>query len=425
MVRLGGAVLGRVNKGFSGLLGQGIWAAADQTLFAGANFVTNLLLVRWLDPAAYGAFSLVFAAFLLLGTAHSALITEPMLVFGPGRHAPEVSGYLRAVGRLHWYTAPAALVFGGIAAAVLWAADNQGLALQAIAVGIVGPLILYQWLARRRAYVIGKPRLAAEAGIVYLALAVMVAIWLGSIGRLTPVLALVIMGVASAISGLYVDRRIRRSGEAEPLEPHEVAMEHWHYGRWALAASLLSWVPANLYYMVLPVWNGLEGTATLRALYNLVLPALHLNTALGAILLPSFVRAGRQGLLRPLAIRAVSILTAASLVYLAFLLPARPWLIRWLLDGRYMDHIGLVAVLGLLPMAAAWSAVAGDVLRAREQPAAVFRSYIAATVVSVLIGIPAVAAWGAFGAGCGLVLASLVTTAVMLLELRRSPEVRT
>src|SRR5690606_2918205 len=97
ITRMGGRV--------ADLAGKASWAAFDQALFAGSNFILNLLLVRWLEPGEYGAFSLVYAVFLLAGTAHSALLTEPMLVFGPGRHASGIFSYLGTVVRLHWYGA--------------------------------------------------------------------------------------------------------------------------------------------------------------------------------------------------------------------------------------------------------------------------------------------------------------------------------
>ena len=65
---------------------KGFWAIADQGLFAGSNCVLNVMLARWLSPVEYGEFATAFAAFLGLGVIHTALLTEPMLVFSPERY---------------------------------------------------------------------------------------------------------------------------------------------------------------------------------------------------------------------------------------------------------------------------------------------------------------------------------------------------
>src|SRR3712207_1992334 len=73
---------------------KGLWAVLDQGFFASSNFVLNVLLARWLAPADYGAFSLAFAVFLLIGSLHTAVLTEPMLVFGPGKYKDRLSEYM-------------------------------------------------------------------------------------------------------------------------------------------------------------------------------------------------------------------------------------------------------------------------------------------------------------------------------------------
>src|SRR5439155_722855 len=83
--------------GPAGLLrwvGRGSWAIADQGLFAGTNFLLNVMLARWLSPGEYGAFAVGLAAVFFVGTFHSALLTEPMLVFGPGKYADRAGAYV-------------------------------------------------------------------------------------------------------------------------------------------------------------------------------------------------------------------------------------------------------------------------------------------------------------------------------------------
>ena len=82
-------------------VGKGSLAILDQGLFAGSNFLLNVLLARWLDPADYGAFALAYSVFLLLGVFHTAILTEPMLVFGPGKYRERFHEYLGILLRGH------------------------------------------------------------------------------------------------------------------------------------------------------------------------------------------------------------------------------------------------------------------------------------------------------------------------------------
>ena len=47
---------------------KGALAILDQALFAGTNFLVNILLGRWLTPAQYGAFAVVYSFFFLFSS---------------------------------------------------------------------------------------------------------------------------------------------------------------------------------------------------------------------------------------------------------------------------------------------------------------------------------------------------------------------
>jgi hypothetical protein len=84
-------------KALSRWLTKGFWAVSDQGLFSLSNFALSVLLARWLVPQDYGAFTVAFAVFLFVGTFYTALLTEPMLVFGPSRYEGRFSEYLGAL----------------------------------------------------------------------------------------------------------------------------------------------------------------------------------------------------------------------------------------------------------------------------------------------------------------------------------------
>ena len=103
---------------------RGGLAIADQALYAGAHFLLNILLARWLVPADYGAFALAYSAFLLIAALYAAVVLEPMAVFGPGRYSAHRQGYLGILLRAHLpltLPAVASLLCGAVIAGALGA----------------------------------------------------------------------------------------------------------------------------------------------------------------------------------------------------------------------------------------------------------------------------------------------------------------
>src|SRR5665213_3439268 len=76
-------------------------AIVDQALTSGCNFVVNLVLARWLTGESYGAFAVVFAAYLFAAGFHTVLLLEPLSVMGPSRHSTRLAPYFRSQIVLH------------------------------------------------------------------------------------------------------------------------------------------------------------------------------------------------------------------------------------------------------------------------------------------------------------------------------------
>src|SRR5437764_4410987 len=95
--------------------GKGVLAVADQALFAGGNFLVNVLLARWMTPSEYGAFALAYAVFLLFAALHAAVLVEPMMVFGSGKYAGRPHDYFTILIRGHFMViVPASLLLAGV-----------------------------------------------------------------------------------------------------------------------------------------------------------------------------------------------------------------------------------------------------------------------------------------------------------------------
>ena len=365
---------------------KGGLAVLDQGLFAGTNFLVGVLLARWLEPAAYGAFSAAYAVFLLVGTLHTALWTEPMLVYGSGRFQEQYATYQRLLLSGHWrFSLLCFVAFVAVGSGFI-ASGSWSLGVSFLGLAVAAPLNLYLWLMRRSAYVLLEPHLAAYGGAFYLVLFLGASWGLLRWGWLNEGSALLAMGLAGQASGYLIQRSVRaRVEETAPVASAEVRALHWSYGRWALVAGGLSWVPGNIYFVLLPAFHGLEAAAALKALLNVVMPVLHFNGALAGLFVPAFVRAKALGRLFSTALRALWVLLVPALAYWLFLLFAGRSLMGWLYGEKYGSS-GL-AWLGFIAITAAVTNTFEAVLRAVERPDQVALVYAIAALASVLVGV--------------------------------------
>ncbi|MFZ1205988.1 MAG: hypothetical protein WAN97_16875 [Candidatus Acidiferrales bacterium] len=388
---------------------KGGLAVTDQALFAGAQFALNIMLARWLDPEDYGAFAVAYAVFLLAAAVHTALLIEPMIVFGSGRYLGNRRSYLGIVLRGHWLlTVPSGLVLLGVGFAVRrWYSPPVGHALSAL--GVALPLILLTWLTRRAFYIELQPGRAAAGGAIFLCGLLALLWWLHAEEMLTPGTAILATGVASLIAaGLHlVWLRPERFQEAKKLGPAEVASEHWAYGRWVLAAVLPSWTLLNFYYVVLPVWFGLKQAGELKAIMNLSMPAIHSLIAFGVLMIPLFVRhleVGGRRLMRQTVRRVTSVFVAGAGAYFVLLWFFRIQIIHLLYGGKYVEDSGLpVCLVGLAPIATALTVSFGVALRAFERADYLFWANVAASAIAITLGLWLAASWGVLGATAGYV----------------------
>lgn len=402
---------------------SGAFAILDQALFAGANFLANILLARWLPPEQYGAFAVAYSAFLLLGSFHTAALTEPLLVFGAGKYANYIPKYLGLLLYGHAGLAFVVSLLLLLGALIFWQLGSAALAQALSGLAFASPFVLLLWLVRRGFYVSLQPHWAATGAAFYLLLMLAGTYGLHQGHMLSSGSALVVMGLAGLVAGLWLTLRQRPQWRfnGENPTPRMVLADHWGYGRWAVATAALIWAPGNIYYALLPIWLGLEGAAALRAVMNLIMPVLQANSALSVLLVPLFVKAfkgmGQAGLRRRVR-QSLLLFGASSALYFGFLILFRSELMAWLYGGKYGAHADLLLIVGLLPLSVGAVAALGGALRAIERPNWVFWCYVVSTAITLTVGLWLAATLGVAGAGIGLLVSSVATAVSMIIFLR-------
>jgi O-antigen/teichoic acid export membrane protein len=398
---------------------KGGFAVLDQALFAGANFLVNIFLARWLEPAQYGAFAVAYAVFLLLATFHTAVLTEPMLVFGAGKYTKRFPQYIGVLMYGHWWVTGIISLPLAMTAFVLWQLGHDELVQAIVGLTLASPLILFMWLVRRAFYVPSLPQWAAVGGALYLGLMLAGMYGLYRQHWLSTASALSMMGIASLAVSLWLSTILRPhwyiTGASPPLDT--VYADHWDYGCWAIAVAAVTWVPWTLHYTLLAAWVGLEGSAALRAIMNLIMPILHVNSAIAVLLLPPFVQAFTTEdcaqFLR--FVRLVFILFAmGALCYWLFLLCFHVEVLCWVYGGRYGEETKALLLAGLTPLPVGVTAVLGSALRAMKRPDQIFWCQTVGAVVTITLGLWLLHAYGVMGAVIGGLASSIAVAVAMM-----------
>jgi O-antigen/teichoic acid export membrane protein len=407
-------------------VGKGSFALLDQGLFAGANFIVNILLARWLTPSEYGAFAVAFSVFLLLGLFHTAILTEPMMVFGPGKYREGIPRYLGILLRGHFALMLPAAALLAVAAFLLGRLYSPAVERAFLGLALATPFILLLWLVRRAFYVRLQPAWAAAGGGLYMLTLLACIYALRDAGHLSPFTGFAAMGLGSVVVSLLLLIPLDPRGLVAQKEASAstVTADHWRYGRWAIATAGVAWFPTNIYFVLLPAWVGLEQAGALKALINLAMPVLLGISGLSLLFLPVLSRQSEEGrnqsMNRTLWL-SLGLFFLGSAIYLCLLWGLRVAIFQLLYGGKYREFAGWpLLVVGLWPFGQAVTATLGNALRARQRPDYVFWSSVGGTAATLILGIPLAWRFGVSGALAGSLLAFLATGGFMLLFYEKS-----
>jgi O-antigen/teichoic acid export membrane protein len=404
---------------------KGGLALLDQGVFAGSNFVLSILLARWLSAEQYGTFAVAFAVFLFLLNFHQALLLEPMLVFGSSIYRNHLRRYMRGLLALH-VGMSVVFVAGLLTSAFVSYRIGQGNGLPAALLGIAftTPTVLLFWLTKRTFYLKLSPAPSAAAALLYCALTMGGLAVVYKHHLLSPLTAFLLMGLGGLGSSLvlltYLAAKLPRTADGPTVG--ETWRKHWDYGRWALGANAMMWIPINAFYPLVSRFAGLAQAGELKALMNFASPMLQTCAALSSLMLPYAARVmqerGRSG--ADVILKRMTFLCVACAVpYWIVLLVFQRQAFHMLYSGRYMQVAHLLPIVALASIAGSAFFGPSIVLRSLEAPRLVFASVTISSVIAVVAGVPMTWAWGVAGAVWSIALSETLAFVAAVVLLRR------
>jgi O-antigen/teichoic acid export membrane protein len=252
------------------LLGREAWALTDQAVVSATNFLTNVMLARFMGLREFGIFVLAWMSVLFVNSLQNALIVSPMMSIGPKQEEKDRPSYFGAVvfQEIVLVTLCFVLVFVAVktSSSIFPHADLKHLALP---LAVSAFAYQMQDFLRRYFFATRQSRRAlADDALSYLT-QLPILFLLHRTGHLNSATALWVMAgtsiVGLAAGWFWMER----------LEFHwdwikSISHRHWKVSRWLTGSALLIWTSGNLFVLAAPVYYGAAAAGVLKASQNLM-----------------------------------------------------------------------------------------------------------------------------------------------------------
>lgn len=403
---------------FSSFRGRGetVLVLADQILVSGVNFLTGLILARFLGLDGYGQYVLAFGTILFLSGSQIALIASPMMVRGPVLKGREAQSYYHAVLvtqiAFSVLSAGAILLLSHVLSTFFssWTLWNLALPLSGVAL-----FFSMQDFTRRYLFSVNRAYSVLMADLCSYGMRLLLLLLFGLNSGLSPSWALWIIAGASAIGSLFSLAQCPEIislalTDREVLE--FVLAEHWHFGKWLLANNIAYWCGSQItIYLAAAVLSvsavgAMSATLSLVGVVNILYLAME-NLA------PSrasqiFASRGKGGLDRYL--RRLS--TMGGLITLTVAACAGLWGEYWIgmiYGPSYQGYGWMIWWWGGYYLLGFFQRPQTIGLRVLGNTRAIFIGSLYGAIGAILLSYPAMQMYGIVGAMLALVAAQLVT----------------
>ncbi len=389
------------------------WALTDQAIVSGVNFLTSILLARYLGLREFGVFSLAWMAVLFANGLQFALVSSPMMSIGPKQdERSEAQAYYGAVfiQQVALAIVSSVLLYTGVKLSGLFFPDWG---IQHLALPLAAAAFAFQMQDFLRRYFFTRSRAGTaffNDAISYLG-QLSVLVWLFWTMEINSAWVLWIIAGTSTVAvivGLF---------GLEPLSWNKrvlraVTVRHWHFSKWLIGAFFMRWMSGgNFFTIVAGVMLGASVVGVLKAAQNIV-GIIHvlfqgLENIVPVQCSKFFKIEGAKGLMRYL--RRVTLLggaVTACITTIVFLFP------EFLLGTLYGDELSqygnVLRLFAILYLFTFFGLPVRSGLRALEHTRPIFSAHLLLTIISLITAYPIVEKFGLLGVMIGLIASQII-----------------
>jgi O-antigen/teichoic acid export membrane protein len=265
------ALWGRLRSGLlRQFMGREAWALADQAVVSATNFLTNVMLARFMGLQEFGIFVLAWMSVLFVNSLQTALIVFPMMSIGPKQDEKDRPTYFGAVV----FQEIVLVFFCFILVFVALKTSSNFFPhadLQELALPLAVSAFAYQMqdFVRRYFFATRRSRRAlADDALSYIP-QLPILFLLHRAGHLNSATTLWVMA-GTSIVGVAVGWFWVEPLEFQWTRIKAVSRRHWTVSRWLTGSALLTWASGNLFVIAAPVYYGAAAAGVLKAAQNIM-----------------------------------------------------------------------------------------------------------------------------------------------------------
>ncbi len=399
-----------------GLMGG--MAILDQGVFSGGNFLSNILLARWLYPEDYGAYAIGFAISIFFLQLIMSYILEPMAVLGTSSYGENLKDYLGAQLRLYFVMiVPLSLLFTVVVYFFRQFGGNPLVCNILMAMGLSICFTLLPWMLRRAFYILGRPDISVKGSIIYAVLLITFVNFVKRFDILTGLSAVFTVALSGLIAGFFLAKEVGWNVIAKSVIPlRSVFLENWAFGKWLLASGLLITIGGQAQIFLSGALLGIESAGIVSAMQALSQPMTLSITAISAMVTPNlaadFAKADFVSF-KNKAISMTVILTILASIYELLLFLFKTPLESFLFGGKFTANADLIPIWGLTPLIMAMVSGMQYSLLAAKRPYAILIASLLWVPLTLGSGTVLTRYWGLLGVAWSTVFGYLVLGLVL------------
>jgi O-antigen/teichoic acid export membrane protein len=387
-------------------MGREIWALTDQSVVSATNFLTNIMLARFMGLREFGVFALAWMSVLFVNSLQNALIVAPMMSIGPKQEEKDRPCYFGAVvfQELVLVAFCFVLVYGALAVfgSFLRFSEIKHLALPLAVAAFAYQL---QDFLRRYFFATSQSRRAlADDALSYLTqLPILLLLHrTGDLNSATALWAMAGTSLLGLLPGIFWIERL----DFNWLWIASVSWRHWRISRWLSASSLLQWTSGNLFVIAAPLYYGAAAAGVLKASQNLMGVTHVWFQGLDNVVPAETARRLRQGGVRPMLGYTRSILVkwgGLTLLFASAMAVAPGFWLRLVYGPEMVQYGYILQLYALLYVVVFLGGPMRAGLQALEFTVPIFWSYLAMTAFAIAFAVPLAKWLGLSGSLLGLI----------------------
>lgn len=389
------------------------WAIADQIIVSGVNFLTGILVARFLGIEEFGRFTLIWMIVLFVNSIQMAMIISPMMSIAPKQAEKDLSYYFGAIASQQFIFSIIFLtiIIVGMKLSIYfypeWHIDEL-----VVPVSMAAFFFQLQDFIRRVFFVQGRQVAAfLNDALSYLGQLLLI-IYFSFQNDFNIEIVLWVISITSALAvivGILLFGRVSWSYETFVA----AARRHWKSARWLTGSALLQWLSGNLFILAAASILGATAVGALKAAQN-IMAIVHVFFQALENIVPIHAgrylhEEGKAAMLRYLV--KVSLWGGVATLMISLFVSVLPELLLTVIFGKDYQGYGYVLQLYAVIYLIAFFALPLRIgLRAMEKTSPLFFAYILMAIFSLISAKPIVQEFGLYG-----VLAGILSTGGILL----------